>query len=343
MKSLAVAPLAVFLLVACGQSTRSNTDGGPTSGAPTITSFTANPTNLPSGGGSVTLSWTVTGAVSLSISNGPGTVTPVTSGSVTGTVTATTTFTLSATNTSGTSTATATVTVATGPTAPTINSFTITAAGGSNWTFAWDVTGATTLFLSAANADAETALTPVTTGSTTLSVTVSTVFGLLATNATGTTIQNDSITFGGDYAPGFVGSTYVGTWGFLQGSTLVAPPGTGIVDSATITETATNELQVNIVFEWPVTTFDCTGSNTVTVTTPYSYTETVGSGGFVCTVTGDPNCDSYTLTANGTYGTGTFDPNSLKDDLIVTETYTASGSSVAGCNGSLTFQYDLVP
>ena len=80
--------------------------------APTITSFTASPSSLPDAGGSVTLAWNVSGATALSIDNGVGSVTPLTSGTVTPTVTATTPFTLSATNGNGISVATASVCVA---------------------------------------------------------------------------------------------------------------------------------------------------------------------------------------------------------------------------------------
>ncbi len=88
--------------------------GGGSSG-PTINSFTATPTNLPAGRGSVSLAWSVTGATSLSIDQSVGAVTPVNTGSTPVNITTTTTFTLSATGSSGTSTKTAQVTVAAGP------------------------------------------------------------------------------------------------------------------------------------------------------------------------------------------------------------------------------------
>jgi hypothetical protein len=90
--------------------------------APTIASFTASPTSFAEDGGSVTLAWDVTGATSLSIDNGVGPVTPVTTGTFTPNVTATTTFTLSADNANGTSVATADVCVATGPVTAVITS-----------------------------------------------------------------------------------------------------------------------------------------------------------------------------------------------------------------------------
>ena len=79
-----------------------------TASKPVISSFTATPASINSGGTS-TLSWSVSGATSLSINQGVGTVTGAASENVT--PTATTTYTLTATNTAGSTTATATVTV----------------------------------------------------------------------------------------------------------------------------------------------------------------------------------------------------------------------------------------
>jgi hypothetical protein len=76
---------------------------------PVISSFTATPSTLPSGGGNVSLAWNVAGATSLSIDQSVGDVSGLTSKSVA--VTATTTFTLNATNSNGASTKTLDVTV----------------------------------------------------------------------------------------------------------------------------------------------------------------------------------------------------------------------------------------
>ncbi|HWK82920.1 MAG TPA: DUF1565 domain-containing protein, partial [Caldimonas sp.] len=78
--------------------------------APTIASFTATPSSLPPGGGSVTLAWSTSGAATLAIDNGVGGVTG--DGSVVVNVATTTPFTLTATNAGGTATKGATVTVA---------------------------------------------------------------------------------------------------------------------------------------------------------------------------------------------------------------------------------------
>ena len=81
----------------------------PTIQAPTISSFTADPTSITSGN-SATLSWTITGnPTSVSIDNGVGSVTGQTSVSVS--PTSTTTYTITATNSSGSVTETVTVTV----------------------------------------------------------------------------------------------------------------------------------------------------------------------------------------------------------------------------------------
>jgi hypothetical protein len=90
-----------------------STDGGspeaaPLPAVPIIASFTASPAALPDGGGTATLSWTVTGATSVSLDHGIGNVT-ASSQSVS--VTATATYTLTATNAIGTSTATTSIVV----------------------------------------------------------------------------------------------------------------------------------------------------------------------------------------------------------------------------------------
>jgi hypothetical protein len=79
----------------------------PTGGAPTISSFTASPTHITSGGG-VTLSWSVGSADYVIVSPGPG---AIRDSSVAVNPTATTTYTLYATNQFGRTTATVTVNV----------------------------------------------------------------------------------------------------------------------------------------------------------------------------------------------------------------------------------------
>lgn len=76
---------------------------------PAIMAFTASPSSLPYGGGNVTLAWTVSGASSLSIDQGVGTVTGTTSKAVA--VPTTRTFTLTARNKWGSSARSVTVAV----------------------------------------------------------------------------------------------------------------------------------------------------------------------------------------------------------------------------------------
>lgn len=94
-----------LLLAAC-----SSTPANP----PRINLFTATPSSLPNGGGSVKLEWDVTGAGSLSIS-GVGSVTPTDKGSKSVNVTASQTFTLTASNSAGSVSKEASVTVAPAP------------------------------------------------------------------------------------------------------------------------------------------------------------------------------------------------------------------------------------
>ncbi|HZU28900.1 MAG TPA: PA14 domain-containing protein [Bryobacteraceae bacterium] len=106
--------------------------------APVIQSFTATPAAT-TAGKSVTLAWVVTGATSLSINQGVGTVTN--SSSKTVSPSATTTYTLSASNSSGTKTASVTVTITQGtdkqaPTAPVL--VTVAANGPNEVDLAWN-------------------------------------------------------------------------------------------------------------------------------------------------------------------------------------------------------------
>ncbi len=119
---------------------------------PTVSTFTASPSAITTGQ-STTLSWSTTGATSLSIDQGVGAVTGT---SKTVSPTATTTYTLTATNSGGSTTKTVTVTVSpvvvpVPPTAgaPTVNYFIAsnnkTTPGASNNALFWSVSGATNI------------------------------------------------------------------------------------------------------------------------------------------------------------------------------------------------------
>jgi hypothetical protein len=172
-----MAGLAALTLSAC--------NCGSSTPVPVIASFAATPASVVSGGSS-TLAWSVTGATSISIDNGVGTVTGT---SVTVTPTATTTYTLTATNAGGPATATATVTVTPAP-APVIVSFTATPstiARGASSTLAWTVTGATTLSI-------DNGIGTVTGTSVVVTPATTTIYTLMATNAGGPATSTATIT-----------------------------------------------------------------------------------------------------------------------------------------------------
>ena len=105
MARLMVVVMAGTVASACGGST--NEPAASPTNPPVVSSFTATPATIPIGSSS-TLAWSVTGATSLSIDQGVGTVTGT---STSATPASTTTYTLTATNSGGNATATATVTV----------------------------------------------------------------------------------------------------------------------------------------------------------------------------------------------------------------------------------------
>ncbi len=153
---------------------------------PTISSFIATPSSLTVGQSS-TLSWAVSGATSLSINNGVGTVTGTTRAV---SPTATTTYTLTATNATGSVTATATVTVNPAPQSPTITSFTATPPTltvGQSSTLSWTVLGATSLSI-------DSGVGTVTGTSTVVSPGATTTYTLTATNATGSVTATATVT-----------------------------------------------------------------------------------------------------------------------------------------------------
>ena len=149
---------------------------------PAVTSFAATPATVPSGGGDVTLSWSVANAAIVLIDGGVGDVTgPLTSKVFH--VTVPTTFTLTVANPNGSAIASAAVAVAPQP-APTIATFTATPstlpAGGGAVTLAWTTTDADTLSI-------DSGVGVVTGTSRVVNVTAGKTFTLTATNTTAVT------------------------------------------------------------------------------------------------------------------------------------------------------------
>jgi sugar lactone lactonase YvrE len=184
---LAMAVLLIVLALTgisgCGGGSSSSSSSGQST-APSITSgsFKAAASTI-TVGGSTTLSWSVSGATSLSIDNGVGTVT---GSSVAVTPSATTTYTLTAANAAGTSvTAQVTVTVVA---EPSIASFTATPSllnpvtlGTTTATLSWSTSDATTVSI-------DNSVGTVTGTSTTVTPSATTTYTLTATNAAGTSV-----------------------------------------------------------------------------------------------------------------------------------------------------------
>ena len=180
--SLLLLCLGLFLaaIAGCGGTPPS------TPAAPVISSFTATSATI-SAGASATLNWSVTGASSLSIDNGVGTVT----GSSTNvSPTSTTTYTLTATNSAG-ATATAktsvTVTVASGPVISSFLATPSTVTSGTSSLLSWTVTNATTLSI-------DNGIGTLTGTSVNVTPTATTTYTLTATSAAGTATAKATVT-----------------------------------------------------------------------------------------------------------------------------------------------------
>ncbi len=191
----------LILLSACGGGS-SASSGGASGTAPVISSFAASPASI-APGASTTLTWSVSGATSLSLDHGIGTVTGATSAPAS--PSATTTYTLTATNASGSVTATTQVTVATPK--PLISSFTATPTSitsGAASSLQWSVSGATSLSL-------DQGIGTVTGTSRSVSPTVTTTYTLTATNAAGdsTATASVAVTSAGFLTPGDPGAANI--------------------------------------------------------------------------------------------------------------------------------------
>ncbi len=154
---------------------------------PVINSFVANPAQI-SPGQTSELSWSVSGADTITIDQGVGNV----SGSGTQNVSpaSTTTYTLTANNSNGSSSAQVTITVS-DPQAPVINSFTAVPSSiqaGSSSTLSWDVSGADSVSLSPGIG------TVASSGSREVNPDATTIYTLSATNQAGTVQREVTVT-----------------------------------------------------------------------------------------------------------------------------------------------------
>jgi len=229
-------------------------------GNPQIIRFEGSPLSIQPGQQS-TLSWTTTGATTVSIS-GVGAVTL--NGSTTVSPAQTTTYTLSATSSDGkTVTAPVTITVASGS-VPQIVVFVVTPStidAGSSSKLCWQVTGATSISITpgiGSNLNANDCAT--------VSPTVTTTYTLTATNATGQIQANATLNVGAVRITSFTANPVTST-----------AAGNPVVLSWT-TQNATSVVLIGS--EVPAQTLPANGSFTITPITNSVYTLTAyGPGG----------------------------------------------------------------
>ena len=242
-------------------------------GSPTINRFRASPVIIDPGGRS-TLSWSVTGATSLSIDQGVGTVTGI---SVKVSPSVTTLYTLTATNSVGSVKARATVQVR-GP--PKISSFRAsptTIASGGRSTLSWSVTNADSLSISPG-------IGTVTGTSVKVSPSATTTYTLTATNSLGSATARVTVTIRGlpkissfTVSPATINSRGRATlrWSVTNADRLFIDQGIG-----TVTGTSYS-VSPSVTTTYKLTATNLVGLDTETVTV---------------TVRGSPKISSFTAT-----------------------------------------------
>ena len=159
--------------------------------SPTISSFISSPTTLPYTGGSATISWVTTNADTITIDNGVGNVTSISTdgaGQTSVSISSTTTFTITASNVTGTVTRSVTVIVLPAP--PTIDTFTSSSYSlsypGGNVTLSWTTSHATTVTINGQSVN--------TSGSQVRTVATTTTFDIIATGIGGTAHSSITVT-----------------------------------------------------------------------------------------------------------------------------------------------------
>ena len=265
---VAAACALVLLLAICGGLIGCTTPAAKISQPPepAIATFVASPTAI-TAGTSTTLSWTTSGATSISVSPGSFSSTSA-DGSMVISPTANTTYTLTATNSTGTTTATTAVTV-TQPSLPTIASFTANPTGialGGISALSWNTSGATTITITPGTF----ASTPAS-GTTNVSPEATTTYVLTATNAAGSVTATANVTvqaatlpvissFAANPASITSGSSTQLIWSTTGATGVAITPGTFTSSSAsgstTVSPTATTT--------YTLTASNAAGSNTAT-------------------------------------------------------------------------------
>jgi len=322
--------------------TATNSAGSPTSqttvivnavvNPPVINSFTANPTSINQGQSS-TLSWNVTGALTISIS-GIGVVTGT---SISVSPSATTTYTLTATNSAGSPTAQTTVTVnsvVVNP--PVINSFSAalpTINLGQFTNLSWSVTGATTISISG--------IGTVTGNSIAVSPTTTTTYTLTASNSAGSPTAQTTVTV---VNPPVINSFSVSPNVITQGQS--ATLSWSVTGATTITISGLGTVTGNSLSVSPISTtvYTLTATNSAgspTAQTTLTVNPVVVNPPVINSFNVSPNVitqgQSSTLSWNVTgantiniSGIGTVTGNSISVSPSSTTTYTLTATNSAG-------------
>ncbi len=269
----------------------------PSPAAPTCT-LTADPTHVTHGGSSV-LSWATTGAAAFSIDQGIGAVAPIDAGSTTTpALTADTAYTGTVTGPGGTAHCTATVQVI--PPSPAAPTCTLTAdpesiVSGGTATLSWTTTGADALSLDQGIG----AVTPVGSGSTSVSPTATTTYTGTVTGPGGTahctarvatlppSPETPTCTLSAASTQVTAGNHTTLTWQTTSADTFSIDQGIGAVTPAVGGSVASKAITADTTFTGTVT------SPTGHVVT-CSVTVTVGSnggggGGPACTLSASPS------------------------------------------------------
>ncbi len=255
--------------------------------APVCVAFTATPTSLPVGGGSVKLTWDTTNATNATLDGqkvaGDGTLNV--------NVTANKTFTLNLSNSIGQKSCTVAVKVATPAPAPTCDSFTgapATIVRGNSATLAWTTTNATTITISgltgALAVDGSRVVTP----------TQTTAYTLTARNAAGTQVTCTRTITVTQPTPAPTCDSFTGAPASIirGGSSILAWTTTGA--TSVLISNVTGTLAVDgskSVSPTVTTTYILTAANANNVVVKCEKTITV-----VPPTPADPTCDEFTAT-----------------------------------------------
>jgi len=315
-----LAALCLFILACLGMTGCAAVKGSGNPGqgsAPTINSFTANVTTITSGA-SVTLSWSTSGASTISISPDNFTSTSA-SGSTSVGPTATTSYTLTATNSAGSTTFKLTITVNPAGTKPTINSFTAIPTSinlGSSSSLSWSTAGATTLSITPGTFTSASAA-----GSTSVSPTATTTYTVTATNSSGSSTSTVSVTvtvsaskptinsFTASPAGIDSGSSSSLSWSTSGATTISITPGTFTSSSAT----GSTSVSPTSTTTYTLSATNATGSSTSTaqiavnsgssggplsITTTTCPAGTQGSSYAGCTISGTGGTPPYVFSAS---------------------------------------------